>query len=43
MEDRSFMAQIYRWLVWGSRNVRVHERQAARGTTADEKKAKALR
>lgn len=43
MNDCSFMAQIYRWLVWGSRNVRTQARETDRGTGEDEKKVKMLR
>lgn len=37
MDDCSCMAQIYRWLVWGSRNVRAQARATDRSTAEDEK------
>jgi hypothetical protein len=43
MDDCSCMAQIYRWLVWGSRNVRVPGPETDRSTAEEEKKVKMLR
>jgi len=43
MDDCSFMALIYRWLVWGSRNVQVQGQEADRSTDEDEKKFKMRR
>lgn len=42
MDDRSFMAYIYRFLVWGSRNVRIQTPDADR-EPVDNEKVEALR
>lgn len=43
MDDRSFMAWIYRWLIWGTRKARRDQTGVKPTVPMDEKALKILR